>query len=580
MHVMDSLLVAATVHELREQIIGSRVERIHLPTPWEMVWALRGHPGPRRLLFSARGVHARIHLTVRRFENPAQPPAFCMLLRKHLEGGRILRVEQPGLERVVQLVIAGRDELGDPTERALVAEITGKHANWLLLDRPWGTIMGLLRPVSERESRERQLLPGLAYDPPPVPTGRQDPSDFEPMSLLVGPGAGDRPVREALLSRVHSLSRGSLAELLGAAGLEPTTPVDMLGTVDIERLSRIWALFRQELAAGDFRLSRTAAGLEVLRLGREGAPLPPGATLDAWFGERWDREALERQRQLLQREVRERLDRLVSRCEALTAALDRVETAATWRLWGDLLLTFAHEVPRGISSHALPDVQSEEGHLVTIPLDPVLDATQNAQRHYRRYQKARDGEQVTHTLLATAATERAYWESVAVAISCATDLETLVEIAAELRPPAVHTGRQRPRAAEPRPLQLRTCDGFTVWLGRNNRQNDWLTFKVARPEDWWFHARNIPGSHVVVRAEGGGDLPESTILEAARLAAGFSQARQSSGVPVVYTRRKHVWKPAGAHPGFVHYERERTVHVTPDLDPLLAFQVGASASSG
>jgi predicted ribosome quality control (RQC) complex YloA/Tae2 family protein len=580
MHVMDSLTVAATVHELRHLVVGSRIDRIHLPTAWEMVWILRGPGGARRLLFSARGVHARLHLTERRFENPAQPPAFCMLLRKHLEGARILRIEQPGLERVVQIVCTGRDELGDPTERALVAEITGKHANWLLLDRPWGNILGLLRPVSERESRERQLLPGLPYDPPPVPADRLDPGAFDPLSLPVGPGATDRPVREVLLARVHSLSRAALGELLAAAGIDPTLPACQLEVAARSRLAEVWGTFRKELAEGDFRLTRTAEGFEVLRLGRPGDSLPPGETLDAWFGARWDREAIERQRQHLHREVRERFDRLDSRRQALEGALERVDTAADWKLWGDLLLTFAHEVPRGVSSHVLPDIQSDDSRLVTIPLDPTLDATQNAQRHYRRYQKARSGEQVTRDLLAAASVERTYWEGVAVAIERATDLETLAEISHEVRPPVSLPGRQRTRSPEPRPLQLVSRDGITVWLGRNNRQNDWLTFKLARPEDWWFHARNIPGSHVLVRAEGQGELPERTLLDAAMLAAGFSQARMSSGVPVVYTRRKHVWKPSGALPGFVHYERERTVHVTPDADPLALFQVGASASRG
>jgi predicted ribosome quality control (RQC) complex YloA/Tae2 family protein len=577
MQVMDSLLVATVVHELQRLIVGTRIDRIHLPTPWEMVWTLRSSAGPRRLLFSARGVHARLHLTEQRFENPAQAPAFCMLLRKHLEGGRVLRVEQPGLERVVQIVCAGRDELGDPTERALVAEITGKHANLLLLDRPWGTILGLLRPVGERESRERQLLPGLLYDPPPTDVHRVDPRVFDPGSLADLPPGG-RPVREELLSRVHSLSRAGLDELLEASHIESVRLAGDLSEEELDRLRQTWACFRSEIDTGDFRILREGDRLRVLRLGRPGQGLAPCETLDALFGERWNQEAIERVRHGLRREVRERLEKLASRASALEGALARVEVAETWRLWGDLLLTFAHDVPRGVTTHDLPDIQHPDQPPVSIPLDPTLDATQNAQRHYRRYQKARAGETVSRRLLETTAIEQAYWMGVAANIDWASDVETLREIGLEVKPLPTHPNRQKSRVPEPRPLKLTSRDGLVMWVGRNNRQNDWLTFKVARPEDWWFHARDIPGAHVVVRPETPGDLPTQTREDAAMLAAGFSQARMSSGVPVVYTRRKHVRKPSGAHPGFVLFERERTCYVTPDPDPLAAF--GASASSG
>lgn len=570
MQIQDSLTVAAVVAELRRRLVGARIEKIHLPTAHEMVWNLRGDGRSERLLFSIRGNFARLHLTSRRFENPAQPPMFCMLLRKHMEGSRILRIEQLELERVVQIVTLGRDELGDPTERALIAEITGKHANLILLDKPWGTIMGSLRTVTPEISRERQIMPGLPYDPPPIPAGKRDPRALKPEDLyeLMGSGCS---AEASLLKGVHSLSRSAIAQLLHEAKVDPKAPGDSLEAEGLARLSGVWdhamglasqGRFCPELGKGpgwDYRVMCFGAPPE--------APLDVSTMLDAYYGDHELADRMGSQRAALMGPVRERLDKLTSRMASLEEAVALAHEAEKLRQWGELIQAYGY----GLAPHADHLVAENyfEADLptISIPLDPRLSPIENAQRYFRRYQKAKTSLETSERFLLEARADLDYWQGVASTIQLSETSSELAEIRSEVQPSPPKAGKAKagkPKAvAISEPSRYRSSDGLEILVGKNNRQNDLLTMKLARPEDWWFHTRNIPGSHVLVRATG--DLPERTREEAALLAAYFSQARESSKVPVIYTQRRFLKKPTGAKPGFVLYEREKTVFVTPDL---------------
>jgi len=566
MQIQDSLTVAAVVAELGQRLIGARIEKIHLPTAHEMVWNLRGDGRSERLLFSIRGNFARLHLTARRFENPAQPPMFCMLLRKHMEGSRILRVEQLELERVVQIVTSGRDELGDPTERALIAEITGKHANLILLDKPWGSIMGSLRTVTAEISRERQIMPGLPYDPPPIPKGKRDPRSIRTEDLYEILGAGGT-AEQALLKGVHSLSRAAIAQLIHAADLDPKVAADSLEAEQVSRLSAVWEHALDLTAQGRFcpELKRGPGwDYQVMCFGAApDAPTAVSPMLDAYYGEHELSDRMGSQRASLMGLVRERLDKLTSRIESLEEAVQVGKEAETLRQWGELIQAYGYGLPPH-SDHLVAENYFEEDlPKVSIPLDPQLSPMENAQRYFRKYQKAKTSLETSERFLKEAREELGYWQGVATAIQLSETPAELAEIRSEIQP--APTGKV-PSKKEPgvsEPLRYRSSDGFEILVGKNNRQNDLVTMKLARPEDWWFHTQNIPGSHVVVKATG--ELPEKTREEAAMLAAYYSQARESSKVPVIYTQRRFLKKPSGAKPGFVLYEREKTLFVTPDL---------------
>lgn len=567
MQIQDSLTVAAVVAELGRRLVGARIEKIHLPTTHEMVWNLRGDGRSERLLFSIRGNFSRLHLTARRFENPAQPPMFCMLLRKHLEGTRILRVEQLELERVVQIVTTGRDELGDPTERALVAEITGKHANLILLDKPWGTIMGSLRTVTAEISRERQIMPGLPYDPPPIPRGKRDPRAIGAEDLYEILGAGGT-LEQSLLKGVHSMSRVAIAQLLHAAGLDPKVPGDSLEAEAVGRLAGVWKRTIGMATEGHFCPERcVGAGWDYQVMCLEAPPevsADVSSMLDAYYGEHELADRMGSQRAALMGMVRERLDKLTSRTMSLEDAVQVGKDAEKLRQWGELIQAYGYGLPAHADHMVADNYFEDDLPKVTIPLDPQLSPIENAQRYFRRYQKAKTSLETSDRFLKEAREDLAYWQGVATAIQLSETPAELAEIRAEVQPPPTGKGPVgKPKAAPAsEPLRYRSSDGCEILVGKNNRQNDLVTMKLARPEDWWFHTQNIPGSHVVVKTSG--DLPDKTREEAAMLAAYFSQARESSKVPVIYTQRRHLKKPTGAKPGFVLYEREKTLYVTPE----------------
>ncbi|HEY9857101.1 MAG TPA: NFACT family protein [Stenomitos sp.] len=566
MQIQDSLTVAAVVAELGHRLPGARIEKIHLPTAHEMVWNLRGEGRSERLYFSIRGNFSRLHLTARRFENPAQPPMFCMLLRKHMEGSRILRVEQLELERVVQIVTSGRDELGDPTERALIAEITGKHANLILLDKPWGTIMGSLRTVTAEISRERLIMPGLPYDPPPIPRGKRDPRALQAEDLYEILGAGGT-AEQALLKGVHSLSRAAIAQLLHAADLDPKVAADSLEAEQVTRLLGVWEHAFGWAARGRFcpELKRGPGwDYQVMCFGdAPDAPAAVSPMLDTYYGEHELADRMGSQRASLMGLVRERLDKLTSRIESLEEAVQVGKEAETLRQWGELIQAYGYGLPAHADHLVAENYFEADLPKVSIPLDPQRSPMENAQRYFRKYQKAKTSLETSDRFLKEAREELGYWQGVATAIQLSETPAELAEIRSEVQPAPTGKAPSKKEPTVSEPLRYRSSDGFEILVGKNNRQNDLVTMKLARPEDWWFHTQNIPGSHVVVKAAG--ELPDKTREEAAMLAAYYSQARESSKVPVIYTQRRHLKKPSGAKPGFVIYEREKTLFVTPDL---------------
>lgn len=573
MQTVDSLTLAAVARELHDRLTGARIEKIHVPSATEMLWQLRGRREVYRLRFSVRGSFSRVHLTESRPENPAQPPMFCMLLRKHLEGARVLRVAQVGLERVLEIVTTGRDELGDPIERVLVAELTGKHSNLILLDRPGGTVLGSLRTVTASMSRERQIYAGVPYDPPPVPPNRRDPrtvSGSDLLALLAGGG----PIESAILGGVHSLGKIAIAQICDDAGVSPKADAQELESEGLSRLAATWEQAMANVQAGRFYARRETGKRWDYRVlwTRDEAPPPSDANalLDAYYQGIETGERLEALRATLAKEVKERLSKLRGRQERIREGIAAGERAEEQKQWGELILAYGWGLPPGSDVLEAPNHDLPDGPPVSIPLDPRLTPAENAQKYFRRYQKAKAGKEVSERMLAAGEEEIRYWESVATAIAHATEWQALIEIRQELTPEAATKGRP-PRGtkkpAESQPSRFVSSDGLEILVGRNNRQNDLLTLKIARPDDWWFHTQIIPGSHVLVRGAGG-DLPERTRDEAAMLAAWFSQARASSKVPVVFTKKRFVKKPAGAKPGMVIYEQERTLFVTPDAEAI------------
>lgn len=588
----DATVLAAVVRELDTRLKGARINKIYQPHPRELALLLYASGENHRLLLSCHPQFARMHLTRAEKPNPPQPPVFCMLLRKHLEGGRILAVRQAGRERIARLEVGALDELGNPATYTLVAELMGKHSNLVLL-APGARVVDAARRVTEEANAYREVLPGLPYVPPPA-TGKLDPAQVTGPDLAArreaGAGAGGQ-AWQLVLEAVDGLGPLIAREVAHRAGLAHR-PAPELSAGELAALASACRDLYAEVDAGRFApvLLLDEAGapkdFAALRLAHWRWEQQPGAgmsaVLDRFFTAREAQEQYSLLRAGLARTLAGELARVRRKAALQAQELAESEEAESLRRQGELLMGNLWQVEQGAAAVTVTDWHDPEQGQVTIALDPHLTPAENAQAYFRRYQKARAGRAAIQEQLEKSRAEQAYLEQVEATLAGARSLPELAEIRRELeeegylrpagagaaRPGAGRRG-ERPgerggRPAPPPPLTLRSSDGLEIWVGRNNRQNDALTTRLSAPTDLWLHAKEIPGAHVILRLPPGAEPPERSLLEAAALAAWFSRARGSANVPVDYTLRKHVRKPAGARPGMVIYDHQRTVYVTPD----------------
>lgn len=528
---LDAICLSAVVEELRGTLVGGKIDKVYQPGRDEIILAARGAGKNVKLLLSANPSHPRLHLTEAARENPAEPPMFCMLLRKHLTGARILELEQPSLERVVVFILECLDELGDRVERKLVLEAMGRRANLILLDGE-GRIIDCLRRVDTDMSAQRQILPGMFYHLP------------EP-----------RPGVPPLVGRELEF-QGRAADLEAVYALEKVVRTGG---------GRPFLLLREGKAI-DFSF------MPILQYG-PGTELREYDTfshlLDDFYATREDARRMGQKEQELLKLVaraRERTARRTAQQELeLAATADRERK----RELGDILTSNLHVMERGMGHIRLVDFYDPEGGQVDIKLDPLLSPQQNAAKYYKEYNKAKTAQRVLAEQIGKGGRELAYLDSVLENITLAEGERDLQEIRQELmetgylRRPAKVRGREK--TVTGRPMEFRSSAGLRISVGKNNSQNDLLTAKLAGKTDLWFHTQKIHGSHVILWT--GGEEPDAqSLAEAAALAAYFSQGREGRKVPVDYTPVRFVKKPAGARPGMVVYTTYQTAVVDPDGD--------------
>lgn len=562
---LDALCLTAVAGELRRSLLGGKIDKIYQPAREELLLCIRGRGENVRLLLSANPGHPRAHLTTRNRENPDTPPMFCMLLRKHLLGGRILELKQPPMERLLDFRLETIDELGDRVERRLVLEALGRNSNLILLDGE-GRIIDCLRRVDGDMSRQRQVLPGLFYRLPPAP------DKLDPMALdgEVLRRALDNPTgREAdklLLDTFNGLSPLIARELAFRAGGdgEPLAR-------ELEKL--LDAVRREDFAP--YLLVREGKGtdvtfLPILQYGPQTESRRQESfsqLLDGFYEEREQMERVRQRGQDLVKSVTSARDRTARKLANQEKELEATETRERQRELGDLLTSNLHAMQKGMSTFRAVDYYDPEGKQTDIPLDPLLTPQQNAAKYYRAYNKAKTARQMLTLQMEKGRRELEYLNSVLENISLAEGERDLQEIRQEL----AETGylrrpgkaKDRGRKVSGKPMEFRSSAGLRISVGKNNSQNDRLTTKQAYKSDLWLHTQKIHGSHVILWLEGGGADARS-LTEAAQLAAYFSQARDGKKVPVDYTPVKYVKKPAGARPGMVVYSTYQTAVVDPD----------------
>ncbi|MDH7576476.1 MAG: NFACT RNA binding domain-containing protein [Bacillota bacterium] len=578
----DGITLSVIVRELQELLIQGKVERIFQPEEHEIILHIRRPGQSFRLLLSAQAENARVHLTGKEKKNPPSPPLFCLVLRKYLEGSRLIRIEQVDLDRVLRLTFTRLEESGLYQEKILIVEIMGKHSNIILLEPKTGLIIDGIKRYSHAVSRHREVLPGRPYLPPPA-QNKVHPLDLtEEMfreTLLKGPW--EKPTSELISCHIAGIGPVLGREIAARAGLDCDLRLEYCGEHELRTL---WTAFQKAvppLLQGDyqptliFERKRPICYAPVALIQYQGLRAVSQKSMNQILDQYYTvRQEINRYQQLLntlKNTVKREQERCLKKILISQQVQAEAEKALGYRLQGEMLLAHLHQIPRGQKHVVLPNLYEPEAPPVEIELNPSLTPSQNAQQLFRKYTKARNTLNFVREQMMQTAGEQKYLASVLTALDQAETLQELEEIRTELEEAGYikaknrkhKKGKREASNLQPQILRFTSPEGFEILVGKNNKQNDYLTMRLAKNDDLWLHAKDVAGSHVVIKAQPGRSIPPATLERAAQLAAYYSEARHSSKVPVDYTKRKNVSKPARARPGYVIYENYETVFVAP-----------------
>lgn len=583
---LDGALLRQIKHELEGCLIGSRVDKIHQFSREEMVFVLRlrepAADGARsaKLYLSAGADSPRLHLTSSSFENPKSPPMFCMLMRKHLGSAKLLEIRQVGLDRILHLIFETRNEMGDLIELTVAIEIMGRHSNIILIDEN-GRVIDSIKRIDDTMSSVRPILPGVRYTLPPAQDKldliTRTPEQIE-QRLIEGK---DTPLSKALLAAVQGVSPIVCREVANYVFVGDDRVISEMTPDHFDRLR--FFLSRVILMARDYTGTPTSVidsrkkpmDFSFLDIHQYGGSMftrtydSYSQLLDDFYTQRDNIQRMRHRSSDLLKVLANTADRIARKLSLQQKELADCSDRETWKIYGDLISANLYSIQKGDRTARLINFYDEAQSEVVIPLDPRKTPAQNAQKYYGEYRKADTAEKKLRELIEEGQQEAVYIDSVFDALTRAQTNDELTAIRAELAEQGYlrKKGSAAKKGKEPKlaPKRYRSDDGFTILVGRNNVQNDQLTLKEARGRDYWFHTKNIPGSHTIVVSDGQ-EVPDSTLHQAAILAAVNSKAAESSQVPVDYTLIKNVKKPRGAKPGMVIYVSYQTAYVTPDLE--------------
>ncbi len=563
----DGIITYAIAKELDEKIVHGKIEKVYQPGSEELLVHIHTRQGNLKLFMSCNSQSARVCLTNGSYTNPDQPPTFCMLLRKHIQGGRITAVRQKDSERMIEIDIEAQNELGFSVCRRLIIEIMSKHSNIVLVDIESGKIIDAIKRISIDVNRYRQLLPGVIYRYPP----EQDRIPFREVTADMGFPNGDR----ALMSRVGGISPAISRELLvycrepyDASMLSADPAVRLIEILDsVEDGSAKPRVYLDGDIPREFHITklREYGGLEERFFDSV------SECVEFFFSNREASNLVRQKSMPLLKSVQASLSKARLKKKKLSEDLLSAENSDKYRLYGELLTANIHMIKPG--DRKVSVINYYDGNPIEIPLDEKISASANAQRYFKKYSKARIAIHEKKAQLEDNDRDIEYLESVVQNIETADSVPLLDAIRDELEQTGYVRRRQKAsqrkkKASKPEPHRYSLSDGTAVLVGRNNTENDWLTMKHASKTDIWMHTKDIPGSHVIVRLEDGrtvDDLPAELIYEAASIAAYHSKAGGSDNVPVDYVPVRYVKKPNGAKPGMVIFTHNQTVYVTPGL---------------
>nr|ANG56515.1 FbpA [Weissella cibaria] len=551
----DGLFTHAMVRELNETLAGGRIMKIHQPYPNEIFLVIRNNRTNYPVLLSAHPSFARAQISRIKYANPQTAPNFAMMLRKHLEGAQLLRVEQVANDRMIKFTTSGRNELGDEEKTSLILEMMGRHSNLFLIDEPAQRILDLIKHVPADQNRVRTLMPGGTYVMPPKQDVINPYESLDGLANLILDNPDVNDLAKGIQTTFQGFARDSAQEL--AAVLQQSG--------DAMKLAQNWF---DRFDQPEPRLISTEKGVnftpfEWLTVQGNVLPYPTlSEMLDAYFAEKSERDRVQQQAAIVLRVVRNELKKNKTKIKKQQAELDAADNADEFKVKGELLTTYMHQVERGMTEIELPNYYDDNKPL-KIALSNQIGPSQNAQKYFTKYNKLKTSVKYLNEQIAMAQEEVDYFENLLAQIDIASpkDIE-------EIRQELIQEGymrvqskkRQKPQVSQPE--KFYATDGTLIEVGKNNLQNERLSMKTAAKSDIWLHTKDIPGSHVIIHDANPSD---DTLLEGAMLAAYFSKARDSANVPVDYLPVRRLRKPNGSKPGFVIFEGQTTMAVTPDF---------------
>jgi len=593
---LDGITIKALTFELNRRLLGGRISKIAQPEADELLLTIKSQSANERLLISAGASLPFVYLTSDNKPSPATAPNFCMLLRKHISGGHITKISQPGFERIIEFTIDHLDEMGDPCQKILTIELMGKHSN-IIFRRTDGTIIDSIKHISALVSSVREVLPGREYFIPKS----EDKIDLHNY-LLCKHNCSDidtntevkslaslisdcvlckpMPLQKALYSTFTGFSPVLSESICNVAGIDSSKSANSLTAQETESLCQSIDALLEDIYNNKYSPAiildkdNTPIDFEVIRLSQfddlnRTSFATVSEVLISYYALRNEVSRIRQKSADLRKIVQTSLERNVKKYDLQAKQLKDTEKMDKYRLYGELLQTFGYSAEEGVDKFTCENYY-DDNKPITIPLDSTISALQNSQKYFDRYQKLKRTKDAVTLQISETEADIEHLRSIATALDIAVNEDDLTQIKEELTDSGYikRKGFSKGKAKiKSKPFHYISSDGFHIYVGKNNYQNDELTFKLANTGDWWFHAKKMPGSHVIVRCEGK-ELPDQTFEEAASLAAYYSSGKTMDKVEIDYVKRKEVKKPNGSKPGFVVYYTNYSMIAKPDISKI------------
>ena len=582
----DGITVSAIKAEIEDKILGGRIDKVYQPEKDEIILGIRSMGQAYKLLLTSNASNPKFHFTQTNPSNPMTPPLFCMVMRKHLQSGKIIKIEQPDFDRILNIYVESLNELGDYSVKKLVLEIMGRHSNIILTDEN-NTILDCIKHIGHDTSSVREVLPGREYTLPPS-QGKINPLELDNNNFNeVLENNPSFEIQSVIYKNYTGISPIAASEICYRANVNGSTPVEALTDIQKEIVFNKFAELVEDIKANRFypesitnEKGKTIDFSPIEMTQFNGLEIKKYTSIseliESFYANRDFAYRIGQKTQDLRKLITQNIERCIRKKDIQMQTLRSIKNRDELRLKGELLTANIYSIKKGMTTVELPNYYSENQELVAIELDSNKTPSENAQKYYKAYNKAKRTFEALKDQIKSNDEELAYLESVLTSVNNCTDEQDVKEIRRELREEGYvkKVKNQKDKSKKHSvPLHFISQDGFDIYVGKNNIQNDELTLKFARPRDIWMHTKNIPGSHVIIVANGQ-TIPDTTLNEGAMLSAFYSKAKNSSKVPVDYTEKKNVKKPNGSKPGFVIYETNKTAYITTSEEEIKKIRRG------